>query len=122
MSYLNPDRDRAAALVYTTLLALYLTGEEDAAAYLMSQLSGELLGQVSELADRDIATGMAHALRAHAEPSPDMTPASWQPDDVDDEPAYEELTEEEQDERDRYENTPRLRWDGELVGPDGRVL
>ncbi|GAA2678845.1 MULTISPECIES: hypothetical protein [Actinosynnema] len=114
--------DRAAKLMHDTVLAVHEV-DPDACTYLLHQLGDDLVGRINVLVDHDLATGLANALRARIEHSFDTTPASPHPEDgFDDEPDYDELTEDEQREQDWLAVMPRIGWDGELVGWDGRPL
>lgn len=67
MGYVTITRsaeDQAAAALYATLFTLHSTGQESAAAALLAGVSDELADRVATLADRDVAGGLAAALKA----------------------------------------------------------
>lgn len=67
MGYVTITRnaeEQAAAALYATLFTLHSTGQESAAAALLAGVSDELADRVAGLADRDVAGGLAAALKA----------------------------------------------------------
>ncbi|WP_410597864.1 hypothetical protein [Amycolatopsis sp. lyj-23] len=85
MGYVTITRgaeEQAAAALYAALITLHTTGQESAAAALLAGVSDELADRVATLADRDVAGGLAAALKAsHRTPTqPDRPqPAPAQP-------------------------------------------
>ena len=59
----TPAPERAAAAVYGTVAGLVLSGQDDAADYVLQQLDTELLRHVRRLVDSDVEHVLADAVR-----------------------------------------------------------